>query len=111
MNTVCFVNVVAVDVQFFVLSVFEELNCSLQELCVGQYILFLLYVLSALFCDLVQLGLQQVCRSAGDGFLVADDQFNKLVRDLNRSLAVLAAKRTSPPVAIRFPCMMILTPA
>ena len=55
------------------LSVFEELLCYLREQGVGQHILILLFPPGALFLKLRQLRRDQVCRSAGNGSLIADD--------------------------------------
>ena len=71
-SLVCGIGLGYVNTGLLCLTVLEEIGCNLREQSVGKNILLLLDPLLALLTELRKLGLNQVCRSAGDRCNIAD---------------------------------------
>ena len=80
-----------IDTGLLSLAVFEEVDCYLREQSIGQNVLILLLPLGNFLLKLGKLGLDQICGTAGDRLLVADDLLADLFLDGKGGASIVAA--------------------
>ena len=67
------IDVITVDAGQLVVALLKELGRDLREHGVREHVLLLHDILAGFRLQLLDLRLQQICRTAGDGLLVAED--------------------------------------
>ena len=87
------IDVITVDAGQLVVALLKELGRDLREHGVREHVLLLHDILAGFRLQLLDLRLQQICRTAGDGLLVAEDLLCELGADGSRRLAVVAVNK------------------
>ena len=94
MNLLFLVCIICINSVLLSLSVLEELCCNLFKECIGKYVLILLDVLSALLTKCIKLGSKEICRTACDRLVLADDLTSEFIGDGSGTLTVLASYKS-----------------
>ena len=91
MHTQFRICIFAVQAVLLCLAVLKELLGHLGEERVGKHVLLLLEIGCDLPSELLQLGLEQICRTAGGGLFVTNDLLDERGIDRNGGFAVIAS--------------------